>query len=152
MPYRRVTTRDWWIVGGYTLPAATVIVVTAWILIPGAWPIGFAVWLAVFLAGALFLLVKWHAKSTAYRCPACRYEFEISVLTDFASPQLVNIYHITDGDSGEAKWVSAPTGIGLSSTLDYVAAVRHMNPYPLGGHDEAGLWLGRQSGTAQTCR
>ena len=88
MPYRRVTTRDWWIVGGYVLLAATVIVVTAWILIPVAWPIGFAAWLAVFVGGSLFLLVRWHAKSTAYRCPACRYEFEISVLTDFASPQL----------------------------------------------------------------
>jgi hypothetical protein len=33
--------------------------------------------------------------------------------------------------------------VRLSSTLDYVAAVRHMNPYPLGGLlDEAdGLGL-----------
>ena len=106
MPYRRVATRDWWIVGGYVLLAATVMVVTAWILIPVAWPIGFAAWLAVFVGGSLFLLVRWHAKSTAYRCPACRYEFDISVLTNFASPQLPGKKYLKCPQCGKRNWAT----------------------------------------------
>lgn len=88
MPYREVAKRDWWRVGGYTLLTVAVIVVTGAILIPVAWPVGLVVWLAIFVSGSLFLLVRWHANNTAYRCPACGYEFEISVFTDFASLQV----------------------------------------------------------------
>ena len=31
-------------------------------------------------------LIFWHARSTAYHCPKCGSEFEISILTDFVSP------------------------------------------------------------------
>jgi DNA-directed RNA polymerase subunit RPC12/RpoP len=34
----------------------------------------------------MILLVLWHKKSTAYHCPKCSNEFEISLLTDFFSP------------------------------------------------------------------
>jgi DNA-directed RNA polymerase subunit RPC12/RpoP len=40
------------------------------------------VWIALAVAG-LVILVFWHAKATAYLCPKCGYEFEISILTDF---------------------------------------------------------------------
>jgi DNA-directed RNA polymerase subunit RPC12/RpoP len=106
MSHRRVTKRDWWKVGGYILLAAAIIVVTARILIPVAWPIGFAVWLAVFVSGGLFLLVRWHAKSTAYRCPACGSEFEISVLTDFASLQLPGRKYLKCPQCGKRSWAT----------------------------------------------
>ena len=38
----------------------------------------------------LVILISWHAKVTAYYCPVCGYEFEISILTDFFSPHGVN--------------------------------------------------------------
>ena len=104
MPYRRVTSRDWWRVGGYLLLTGAVLVVTAVILVPLAWPLGLVVWLAVFAAGGLFLLVRWHAHRTAYRCPACDYEFEISVLTDLKSPQIPDKKYLKCPQCGQRKW------------------------------------------------
>ena len=36
------------------------------------------------------ILVYWHAKATAYHCPRCGNEFEISILTDFFSLRGMN--------------------------------------------------------------
>ena len=47
------------------------------------------VWIALAVVG-LMILVSWHARVTAYHCPICSYEFEISVLTDFFSPHGVD--------------------------------------------------------------
>ena len=47
------------------------------------------VWIAL-AAGGLLILIIWHAKATAYHCPRCGYEFEISILIDFFSPHGVN--------------------------------------------------------------
>ncbi|MFO7996577.1 MAG: hypothetical protein R6U93_05490 [Dehalococcoidia bacterium] len=56
----------------------------AFLLIPRG-PAGAFAW-AVMVIGGAFLLIRWHAKSTAYRCINCGHEFEISVLTDAISP------------------------------------------------------------------
>jgi DNA-directed RNA polymerase subunit RPC12/RpoP len=106
MPYRKVSKKDWGRVGAYILLAAVVIVGTAWILVPVAWPIGFAVWLVLCFGGSLFLLVRWHASSTAYRCPACAHEFEISVLADFASLQLPGKKHLKCPGCGKRNWAT----------------------------------------------
>jgi len=42
------------------------------------------VWIAL-AAGGLVILVFWHARAAAYRCPSCNNEFEISMLTDLFS-------------------------------------------------------------------
>ncbi len=55
--------------------------ITAFYLLVSYWYL----WIALVAAG-LMLLVLWHAKSTAYSCPTCGSEFEISALTDFLSP------------------------------------------------------------------
>jgi DNA-directed RNA polymerase subunit RPC12/RpoP len=47
------------------------------------------VWIALAACG-LIVLVSWHAKATAYICPRCGYEFKISRLTDFFSPNEVD--------------------------------------------------------------
>jgi DNA-directed RNA polymerase subunit RPC12/RpoP len=106
MPYREVTKRDWWRVGWYILLTVVVIVVTATILIPMAWPVGFIVWLATFASGGLFLLVRWHANNTAYRCPACGWEFEISVFIDFASPHMPNKKYLKCPQCGKRNWAT----------------------------------------------
>jgi len=106
MLYREVTKRDWWRVGGYILLTAVVIVVSATILIPVSWPVGIIVWLVVFVSGSLFLLVRWHANNTAYRCSACGYEFEISVLTDFASLQVPDGKYLRCPQCRKRNWAT----------------------------------------------
>jgi DNA-directed RNA polymerase subunit RPC12/RpoP len=46
-------------------------------------------WLLL-VVGGLVLLVRWHARRFAYRCPACGHEFEISPWTDLISPHGVS--------------------------------------------------------------
>jgi DNA-directed RNA polymerase subunit RPC12/RpoP len=53
-------------------------------MIPSGWYIGLII--IVIAVGILFLLVRWHARNFAYRCPECGQEFEISTFTDFISP------------------------------------------------------------------
>lgn len=43
------------------------------------------IWGGIFILG-LFLLVRWHNNSFAYRCANCGHEFEISILKNFISP------------------------------------------------------------------
>jgi DNA-directed RNA polymerase subunit RPC12/RpoP len=106
MPYREVTKRDWWKVGGYILLTFVLIVVSATILIRMNWPVGFVVWISVFVSGSLFLLVRWHANSTAYRCPECGYEFEISAFTDFASLQIPNKKYLKCSQCEKRNWMT----------------------------------------------
>lgn len=54
-------------------------------IIPRAWPTGFVVWVFIVSVG-LYLMVRWHARSTGYRCRNCGNEFEISTFTDLVSP------------------------------------------------------------------
>lgn len=79
--YRAIKRSDWWksllFIGIYV----AVISITAFILLVTYW----YVWLAL-VAGGLAIIILWHAKSTAYHCPICGNEFEISPLTDFFSP------------------------------------------------------------------
>ena len=106
MPYREATKGDGWRAGAYIILTIAVPVASAAMLIPVAWPIGFAVWLALFAGGSLYLLVRRHAKSTAYRCPACRHEFEISVLSDLASPQLPGKKYLQCPQCGKRNWAT----------------------------------------------
>ena len=105
MPYREVTRRDWMKVGAYILLTIIVIAVGALALVPGARPLEMALWLVLFFGG-LFLLVRWHANSTAYRCPACGHEFEISTLTDFISPHTTSKKFLKCPQCGKRKWAT----------------------------------------------
>ena len=79
--YRKLQRSDWskslLFIGIYI----AVISITAFILLVTYWYL----WIALVAAG-LFILVLWHKKTTAYQCPKCNNEFEISFLTDFFSP------------------------------------------------------------------
>ncbi|MDH7576965.1 MAG: hypothetical protein QHH75_03875 [Bacillota bacterium] len=59
------------------------------LLIPLGEAVGFLGWLLL-TAGGLFLLVRWHARSTAYICPKCSHFFMISVAEDFLSPHMMD--------------------------------------------------------------
>jgi len=79
--YRKSNRKDW---------LKTLVYITAYLAILGFTGIYLLlsywyVWISL-VAGGLVILVFWHAKATAYHCPRCGYEFEISLLTDFLSP------------------------------------------------------------------
>ena len=105
MPYRGATKKDWLKVGAYVLLTIVVIAAGAAALIPGLRPFEMGLWLVIFFGG-YFLLVRWHANSTAYRCPVCGHEFEISVLTDFISPHTTSKKFLKCPQCGKRKWAT----------------------------------------------
>ena len=60
-------------------------VLTALILAPRYWPLGFALWIIV-VATSLLVVVRWHAGNTVYSCPECGELFSIGTVTDLVSP------------------------------------------------------------------
>ena len=54
---------------------------TSFFLLPERWYL----WAIIVIAG-LVALVWWHKSATAYRCPHCEREFEISFLVDLLAP------------------------------------------------------------------
>jgi len=104
MRYREATARDWLRAGVYIALAIGTIVVSIVLLFPLG-PVGVTVWLAV-SGGTMYLLVRWHAKITAYRCPECGHEFEISVLTDFVSPHWCSKKRLRCPECGGRDWAT----------------------------------------------
>jgi DNA-directed RNA polymerase subunit RPC12/RpoP len=83
--YRKPRRSDWKKTLVFIATYLAILVISAIYLLVSYW----YVWI-VLAAMGLFILISWHAKSTAYHCPRCGYEFEISVLTDFLSSHGVN--------------------------------------------------------------
>jgi len=83
--YRKSKRKDWLKSLIYIAMYLPVLGFTAIYLLLSYW----YVWMAIWACG-LIILVSWRAKATAYLCPRCGYEFEISVLTDFVSPHGVD--------------------------------------------------------------
>jgi len=83
MTCREPTDADRKEAAAYVTPYIAVLAAGALLLMPGGVP-GAVVWVAIVVGGAL-LLIRWHARNTAYRCRDCHHEFEISVLTDATS-------------------------------------------------------------------
>jgi uncharacterized C2H2 Zn-finger protein len=59
--------------------------ISSYLLLPGYWYF----WLPI-VVSVLALLVRWHAKNFAYRCPRCGKVFEVSTFEDFLGPNGVN--------------------------------------------------------------
>ena len=79
--YRKPKRSDWTKSLLFISIYVSVISISAFFLLVTYWYL----WITLVVAG-LLLLVLWHKKSTAYHCPKCGNEFEISFLTDFFSP------------------------------------------------------------------
>jgi DNA-directed RNA polymerase subunit RPC12/RpoP len=84
LKYRDPTRADWKRTIIYLAGYIVAISAGAFLLLPRE-SIGVLAWVLI-VAGGLYLLVRRHAKSTAYRCTNCGHEFEISLLTDLISP------------------------------------------------------------------
>jgi DNA-directed RNA polymerase subunit RPC12/RpoP len=88
----------------YVGVALVVIVGSAILMALYSWPAGMLIWLLVFVAGTLFLLVRWHARATAYRCSACGEEFTISAFVDFFSPHIPDKKLLKCPKCGKRGW------------------------------------------------
>ena len=104
--YRNVTRKDWTRTLLYVCVAALFVSGSGFALASRFWPLGLILWALVFAGGSLFLLVRWHAKTTAYRCPECSNEFEISTVTDFVSPHLPNRTFLKCPKCGRRRWAT----------------------------------------------
>jgi len=94
-----------------------------------AWPF---VVLGIFVVGAIFL-VRWHAKNSAYVCPACSLHFPISAWTDFMSPHKGGVKLLRCPRCGESDWCDETNraGLKMDEALKY-ANKKHPVP-PAGG-------------------
>jgi len=96
--YRQPEGRDWLIMVGAVVLCIGVVTICALILMSGGYRY---LWVGLF-AVALYLLVRWHASVTAYRCTRCGHEFEIGVVTDLVSPH-------GPGRGGGWKYLKCPS-------------------------------------------
>jgi len=104
MAYRDVTKADQWKVVFYLVLMILFNVLTAVLLFPVARLWGFLAWLVLCFGTSLCLLVRWHAKVTAYRCPHCDRAYEISFFTDFISPHYPNKKYLKCPHCGQRGW------------------------------------------------
>jgi DNA-directed RNA polymerase subunit RPC12/RpoP len=103
--YRLPTKVDFWKSAIYLLVFVVVISVGAWWLIEnfGTW--GMVIWFVIFVGGGILVLVRWHAGSTAYLCPKCEHEFEISALQDLVTPHKMDKYYLRCPSCRERSWM-----------------------------------------------
>lgn len=73
-------------------------------LVPFHWTVGIILLLTLISIGGLFLLVRWHAKNTAYICPNCGHTFMISTAKDFLSPHWFNKKLLKCPKCGKSSW------------------------------------------------
>ena len=77
------------------------------LLIPFKWPLGFIIWFVSIASGGLFLIVRWHAKNTAYICPECGHRFMISTFKDFISPHMLDKKLLRCPECKKRSWCRA---------------------------------------------
>lgn len=78
----RTTSQDWKKTIAYLVVYMVTIIIGAYLLLPNYWYI----WAIIVVIG-LILLVRWHSQAAVYRCTNCGNEFQVSIITDFISPQ-----------------------------------------------------------------
>ena len=104
--------RYWSRVAIYTALSLIAVIGGAKWLAPLLWPIGLIAWL-ICAVGIVFLLVRWHARNTAFACPKCGWVFTISLSEDLWSPNFLNRQFLRCPECATKSWCKA-TGIGAA--------------------------------------
>jgi DNA-directed RNA polymerase subunit RPC12/RpoP len=78
--------------------------ILAVLLIVVAAPSALTITLLLAVALILVLLVRWHARSTVYQCPACGHRFRISGWTDFVHPHGGDKKYLRCPGCGKSDW------------------------------------------------
>ena len=97
--YGETTKRDWYRTSLILLLFIAITALSSVFLLPDYWYL----WLLVIIIGIL-LLVVWHAKNFAYRCPACGEFFEVSTLENFLGPNCLNKKYLKCPRCGKRGW------------------------------------------------
>jgi DNA-directed RNA polymerase subunit RPC12/RpoP len=66
--------------------------------------VGFLVWFPAVPLLTIYLIVRWHHRNTAYRCPACGNEFEIGFFQDLLAPHAFTKYNLVCPRCSERNW------------------------------------------------
>ncbi len=102
--YTKVSKADWMKTAVYLSVYVAVLILGTTLLVPTKWPLGFLIWIFAVGGGGLFLLVTWHARNSAYKCPSCQHEFEISDARDFISPNWTSRKYLKCPGCRERVW------------------------------------------------
>lgn len=97
--YREATKADWYRTIGILLIFFTLIAASSFLLLPDHWYI----WLSI-VALATFLIIAWHTRNFAYRCPNCATTFEISISTNFLGPNNFDKKYLKCPHCGKRGW------------------------------------------------
>lgn len=97
--YGETAKEDWYRTAGAILLFIAVIVLFSILLLPDCWYL----WLLAIITGTL-LLVIWHTKNFAYRCPKCGEVFEVSALENFFGPNGINKKYLKCPVCGKRRW------------------------------------------------
>jgi hypothetical protein len=91
----------------FILGTVFVITASAFALLTRLGGFGILLWFGV-CVGSVYLLVRWHARTTAYRCSICDYEFEISTPEDFLSAHVFPSWKFLKcPHCGKRNWTTA---------------------------------------------
>ena len=104
MGYAAPGTNDYLKAGAYII--ITIIFIVASVLLLNWWlgMIGFIVWVLLLVPVAIFFLVSWHARNTAYRCPECGHEFTIGTFKDLITPHNMSKFYLKCPDCRKWHW------------------------------------------------
>jgi hypothetical protein len=97
--YQMVTDKDWGKTAFLLFIFVMVMSLSSIILFAEYWYF----WLLI-VVGGMTLIVTWHAKNFAYRCPGCGEIFEVSTMEDFFGPNGVNKKYLRCSKCGKRAW------------------------------------------------
>jgi DNA-directed RNA polymerase subunit RPC12/RpoP len=97
--YREIEKSDWY--RGILLLLLFIVMITlsSVFLLLNHWYL----WMAV-VFGSTLLIVVWHTKKFAYRCPNCNEVFEISVIDNFLGPNHITKKYLKCPKCGNRGW------------------------------------------------
>ena len=101
MPYREPTKKDRIKSYSVIFVAVLIFISCGFFILP---QFGIYLYLVVIFI-TLFMLVFWHARTSAYRCTECGNEFEISFIKDLITPHVPHKKYLKCPRCGYRDWM-----------------------------------------------